>query len=77
MAALFSFQHRIDLEEYLKYSKTAIAIEDVVKTKALTGCVQTYKMEGYHLNIKKLQLLFVIMPTHHFLYGNMCFDTNT
>ena len=45
----------------------ANAVEGVVKTKALTAMdwlFQTYKTEGYHLNIKKTKLLFVIMSTH-------------
>ena len=38
MAALFSIEHRADLEEYSEYSHMAIAVEGVVKTKALTRC---------------------------------------
>ena len=29
---------RVDQEEYLEYSKMAIAVEGVMKTKTLTGC---------------------------------------
>ena len=38
MAALLSFKHRVYLEEYSEDSKMAVAVEGVVKTKALTGC---------------------------------------
>ena len=58
MATLFSFKHRVDLEEYSGYSKMAIGVEGVVvKTKPLTmfnGMAGLdLKDRGYHLNIKK------------------------
>ena len=34
------------------------------------------KMEEDHLKISKFAALVVIKPTHHLIYGNMCFDTN-
>ena len=34
----FSFKYCIDLEEYSESSYMAMAIKDVVKVKALTGC---------------------------------------
>ena len=37
-AMSFSFKYGIDLEEYSEYSYMVIAVEGVVKTKALTGC---------------------------------------
>ena len=58
----------------------AIAVEGFVKTKALIGCNglagSDQQTERHHLNIKKLQLLFVIMPTNHLIYLNKCFNTN-
>ena len=35
-----------------------------------------FKMEEDHRRFKKLQLLFVITPTHYSLYGNMRVHTN-
>ena len=37
-AMQLSFKYYIDLEKYSEYSNMAIAVEGVVKTKALTGC---------------------------------------
>ena len=36
-----------------------------------------HKTEKNHLNIEKVTALFVIMPTHYLIYGDMRCGTNT
>ena len=81
MALLFSFEYCIDpKDDKSEEQYKTIAVEGAICPKLYTDAkdllVQPCKTQEYHLNIKTLQLLFVIMPAHLLLYGIMCLDTN-
>ena len=70
MAIQFSFQYCIDPKDHKSWEDyKAIAVEGAIWPKlagAKDWLVQPCKSGKYHLNIKTLQVLFVIMPAHHF-----------
>ena len=41
-----------------------------------TGWFSPSRQKSTTWNIRRLQLLFIVKPAHHLIYGNICLDTN-